>query len=67
MMSVKCVLVQQIHVYHLFIKWTSAITKLTAHFTCGGMMSDLVICQLRIEYGHWSYMTPNVLVETYCH
>ena len=30
-------------------KWPSAVTRLTAHFTCG-MMSDLVICKHRNEY-----------------
>ena len=44
------------------VKWTSAITRLTAHLMCG-LMFDLVHCRHR-EKDRWSYMTPNVLTET---
>ena len=36
------------------IKWLSAITRLTAHFTCG-VMFDLVICKQRKRYSRTSY------------
>ena len=32
-------------------KWPSAVTRLTAHLTCG-LMSDLEICKHGNEYGH---------------
>ena len=35
----------------LYGKWPFAITRLTAHCTCG-LMSDLVICKHRKEYSH---------------
>ena len=38
-------------------KLSLVITRLTAHFTCG-LMSDLVICKCRKEYGHeWHQMS----------
>ena len=45
------------------LKQLSAITRLAVHFTLG-LMFDLVICKLRIEYAEekyrvWSYMTLN--------
>ena len=42
------------------LKWSYAITRLTAHFT-SDLMSDLVTCKFRKIC---SYMTPNVLTET---
>ena len=39
------------------IKLPSAIIKLTAHFTCS-LMSTLMICKYRKEYGHaWHWMS----------
>ena len=39
------------------LKCPSAITKLTAHFTCG-VMFHLAICKHRKEYGHvWHRMS----------
>ena len=46
--------------------WSSAIIKLTAHFMCG-LMSDLVTCKHRKEYGytwHWmSFLRPGVIKQ----
>ena len=39
------------------IKWSSAITRLTAHFVCG-LMSDLVICKRWKGYGHTWHQIP---------
>ena len=44
------------------LKWPSAITRLTAHCTCG-LMSDLVICRHKKV---WLYVTPNILIKTRC-
>ena len=39
------------------LKWPSAITRLTTHFTCS-LVSDLVICKQRKEYDHiWHRMS----------
>ena len=39
------------------IKWSSAITRLTAHLICD-LMSHLVICEQWKEYGHtWHWMS----------
>ena len=46
------------------MKWPSATTRLTTQFT-SGLISDLVICKHRKEYGH-KYMTLDVLTETRC-
>ena len=40
----------QDHDNDLSVKWSSVITRLTTHCTCG-LMSDLVICKHRKEYG----------------
>ena len=44
----------------------SAITSLTAHFTCG-VMSDLMICKHTKDYGHTSHqmslLRPGVIKQ----
>ena len=45
------------------LTWPSAITRLTAHFTCGQCLAG----DLQTEKRVWLYMTPNVLDETRCH
>ena len=45
------------------LKWTPAITRLTAHFSCG-LIYALVIYKFWIV---WSHMTLNVRTDTRCH